>query len=286
VDRAFYVSSSRILVYMIGAIVFELRALNSSSLLLNHGQQLHGLCFKILEDFSPALSTHIHNHMSIKPFTLAELESPQQIPSRNNRLYITKGTVLHWRVTALQDEVLQAFLSLQPGHIFALGNLHLQIERVLINPEICAYTGLVDPTDMLADFFSCTLPFDLNIDFHSVTTFRSGTQDYPWPLPEFVFGSLADKWTAMSMPGNISAKQVRDTAADILPLRWQGKSCRITLSSNRSATGFVGQFTYSLAHLSSTDQQLIALLAAYAEFSGVGRWTAHGLGQVRIKRNS
>ena len=271
---------------MIGAIVFELRAVSSDSLPLNHGQQLHGLCFKILEDFSPALATHIHNHMSIKPFTSAEFEYPKQILSRNNRLYIQEGTLLRWRVTALQDDVLQAFLSLQQGHTLELGNLQLQIERILINPEDYACTGLVEPMDMLAEFFSYQPPSALTMDFHSVTTFRSGVQDYPWPLPEFVFGSLADKWTALSMPGEIYAKEIRDAATAILPLQWQGKSRRINLSQKRSATGFVGQFTYSLANLSPTDQQLIALLAAYAEFSGVGRWTAHGLGQVRIKGNS
>ncbi len=271
---------------MIGAIVFELRALNSDSLPLYHGQQLHGLCFKIIEDFSPALATHIHNQMSIKPFTSADFEYPKQILGRNNRLYVQEGTFLRWRVTALHDDVLQAFLSLQPGHRIDLGNLHLQIERILINPERCAYSGLIDPTDMLAEFFSYMPPSALTLDFHSVTTFRSGVQDYPWPLPEFVFGSLADKWTALSMPGDICAKQIRDTATAILPLQWQGKSRRINLSPKRSATGFMGQFTYSLAHLSPADQQLIALLAAYAEFSGVGRWTAHGLGQVRVKKAS
>lgn len=271
---------------MIGAIVFELRAENCDSLPRNHGQQLHGLCFKILEEFSPALATHIHNHMSIKPFTVAEFEYPKQILGRNNRLYIQEGTLLRWRVTALQDEVLQAFLKLQPGQMLTLGKLQLKVERLLMNPEICAYTGLIEPTDMLAEFFSYTPPLALTMDFHSITTFRSGVQDYPWPLPEFVFGSLADKWTALAMPGEISAKEIRAAATAILPLQWQGKSCRINLSPKRSATGFIGQFTYSLAELSPTDQQLIALLAAYAEFSGVGRWTAHGLGQVRINRES
>ena len=41
---------------MIGAIVFELKAVNSDSLPLHHGQQLHGLCFKIMEDFNNVMA--------------------------------------------------------------------------------------------------------------------------------------------------------------------------------------------------------------------------------------
>ena len=267
---------------MIGAIVYELKVLNSDSLPLYHGQQLHGLCFKLIKDYSPALSSFVHEQMSIKPFTSAEFTYQQKKSATNKRLYIEEGTLLKWRVTALTDEVLQAFLSIQPGYRISIGNLQLNVENVFINPELCAYSGLVDPADMLAECFSYAPPNSLTMDFRSVTTFKSGKYDFPWPLPGYVFGSLADKWEALGMPGDIAGKSLREEAAGILPLDWQGRSCKITLSPHRSARGFVGKFTYSFADLSDTSKSVMALLAAYAELAGVGRWTSHGLGQVRV----
>ena len=269
---------------MIGAIIFELRALNSDSLPVSHGQLLHGLCFKILEDYSPVLADEIHNEKSIKPFTSAEFEFPNQPGTKGNRFYIKEGTVLKWRVTALQDSVLQAFLNLRANHVFKIGKLQLVLERVIIDPEICAYSGLIDPEDMLAECFSYTPPSAISMDFCSVTSFRLGNNDFPWPLPEYVFGSLADKWIAFDMPGNIQPSKIREGAVSILPLKWNGKSRLIRLSPKRCATGFIGQFTYSFAELDDDEKALMSLLAAYAELSGVGRWTAHGLGQVRIIR--
>ncbi|SDO92883.1 CRISPR system precrRNA processing endoribonuclease RAMP protein Cas6 [Selenomonas ruminantium] len=267
---------------MIGAIVYELRALNTDSLPLYHGQQMHGLCFKILKDYSPVMADYIHNQMLIKPFTAAELAFYGKISATNNRLYIKEGQLLRWRVTALSDEVLQAFLSLQPGYKIYLGNLQLDVERVYADPELCEYSGVVEPTEMMAECFSCALPSSITMDFQSATTFRSGKNDFPWPLPEYVFGSLADKWAALRMPGDISRTLVAEAASAILPLSWQGKSCWIKLSPQRSARCFVGRFTYGVNNLSDTYKGILAVLAAYAEFAGVGRWTSHGLGQVRI----
>lgn len=267
---------------MIGAIVYELRAITSDSLPLYHGQQLHGLCFKILKDYSPALAAYVHDQMSIKPFTSAELAYQGKKGAADRRLHIGEGTLLRWRVTALCDEVLQAFLSLQPGYRFSLGNLQLEVQRICAAPELCAYSGIVEPTEMLAECFSCSPPVSITVDFQSVTTFRLGKNDFPWPLPEYVFGSLADKWETLKMPGDISRNLAAEAAAAVLPQEWQGKSCIINLAPRRSARGFVGRFTYGLANLSETDRGILALLAAYAEFAGVGRWTSHGLGQVRV----
>ena len=192
------------------------------------------------------------------------------------------GPLLRWRVTALSDEILQDFLSLQPGGRLSLGNLQLEVERVCADPELCDYSGIVEPSEMLAECFSCSLPASVTMEFQSATTFRSGEHDFPWPLPEYVFGSLADKWEALKMPGDISRNLAAEAATAILPLSWQGKSCRIQLTPKRSARGFVGRFTYGMNDLPDTYKGILAVLAAYAEFAGVGRWTTHGLGQVRI----
>ena len=267
---------------MIGALVYELRALNSNSLPQHHGQLLHGLCFKLMEKFSSSLATAVHDKMSIKPFTSAEFEFLRGNNIKNKRYYIHENDIIYWRVTALNDDVLQAFLSIKPGQVLSIGNLQLMVEKLLANPELRADTGIFAPEDMIAECFSLLPQSSITMNFCSPTTFRSGTMDFSWPLPEYVFGSLADKWEAMNMPGNINANRIKEAAAAILPGDWQGASKCIVLSPRRKALCFSGRFTYRLDNLSIVSQQTMLLLAAYAEISGVGRWTAHGLGQVRI----
>ena len=267
---------------MIGAIAYALRALNDDSLPQYHGQQLHGMCFRILEEFSAPLAVHVHDKMSVKPFTSSALEFPGHCVSKNNRRYVSADDVLYWRVTALTDDVLRAFLTVEPGKVLSLGKLQLRVEKRIADSERREDVGLTEPEDMAAECFSLPPPSSLTMNFQSVTTFRSGVNDFPWPLPEFVFGSIADKWAAMNMPGSIDDSLVRKEAKAVFPQDWHGESRKVFLSPKRGAIGFTGRFTYRFDALSDAAKRMMLLLATYAEFSGVGRWTAHGLGQVRI----
>lgn len=267
---------------MIGAIVYELKAMNSGSLLKYHGQKLHGICFSILREYSAELADRVHNNMSIKPFTSAELDIKGLKKSHGEYVYIQANTIIYWRVTALNDEVLNAFLSIESGKIIVLGDIKLRVERRLSRSDLNGLTEIFEPADLVKRYFSMPIPSFITMEFKSVTTFRSGVQDYPWPLPTMVFGSLADKWKVMKMPKNISPEVVREKAALILPHEWQGRSRKIFLASNRGTRGFVGRFSYRLDNLSDEDRKIMLLLAGYAEYAGVGRWNAHGLGQTRL----
>ena len=268
---------------MIGAIVYKLIALNNDSLPEFHGQQLHGLCFKLLEGFSEQLSALIHDQMSVKPFTSSLLEFGQGTVLRQKRQYIKAGAVVYWRVTALRDEALEAFLAVKRGQVLAIGNLQLQVEDVITDPALSSYAGIIEPEDMVAECFSLPPVKGITLDFRSVTSFRSGISYFPWPLPELVFGSLADKWEAMNMPGVIAAEAVRRESAAIIPGDWHGTSRKVFLAQKRGVKGFTGNFSYEINNLDEEIRQALLVLAAYAEFAGVGLWTAHGLGQVRMR---
>ena len=267
---------------MIGAIVYKLKVLNEDSIPRYHGQLLHGVCFNIFEKFSPSLSNYVHNEMTIKPFTSGDLERAGTNNTRQKRSRLKAGETVFWRVTALIDEILQAFLSVEPGYIISVGNLRFRVEEIIINQERYVRTGVIDPDDMVRECFSVFPKTNVTMNFNSVTTFKKGVIDVPCPFPDLVFGSLADKWQAMDMPLDISANWVRDKAREILPGDWQGMSRKIFLNPRRGANGFIGKFSYRLDNLSDEEKQVMMLLAAYAEFSGVGRWTGHGLGQVSI----
>lgn len=267
---------------MIGAIAYDMKALNNESIPVNHGQLLHGVCFNLLKDYSSELASYVHDKMSVKPFAIAELDFFDQRQEKNNRLYISAQTMVRWRVCALNDAVLKAFMSVQSGSILVIGRLRFEVVKILADPDLCRYTGLVEPECMLAECLSLPPVSKLTLNFRSVTTFRLDTSDFPWPLPEYVFGSLADKWNTMDMPGDISAAWVREEARKMLPLEWEGRSRRVYLSAKRGTRGFVGRFSYNMKALSDEAKRVMMMLASYGEFSGIGRWTPHGLGQVRI----
>ena len=106
--------------------------------------------------------------------------------------------------------------------------------------------------------------------------------NYPFPLAEFVFGSLADKWNQAGMPAAIDRAAVREAAQGVRLLEWQGESRKVYFSSDRGMLAFQGTFTYELKVLPVEMQQIFLLLAQFAEFSGVGRLTAQGFGAARV----
>jgi len=62
---------------------------------------------------------------------------------------------------------------------------------------------------------------------------------------------------------------------------WRGETRRLDMGGH-FVTGFIGKFTYRPVERSRDLQRMMGMLAEYAEFSGVGWQTTHGLGQVRV----
>ncbi len=56
---------------------------------------------------------------------------------------------------------------------------------------------------------------------------------------------------------------------------------RVTIKPRQEKLAFTGSFSYDLRHLPEEMRRRFLLLARFAEFSGVGRMTSQGFGQVR-----
>ncbi|MBR1805526.1 MAG: CRISPR-associated endoribonuclease Cas6, partial [Selenomonadaceae bacterium] len=76
---------------MIGAIVYELQAENSTCLPIINGRFMHAAFFKILNDVSPTFGTFVHNEFNLKPFTVSFLEPVEKIPSRGDLWIVRRG---------------------------------------------------------------------------------------------------------------------------------------------------------------------------------------------------
>lgn len=269
---------------MIGAVVYRLRAENSAWLPLTHGRFMHAAFFAALHELSPELSAYVHDHMNSKPFTVSELILPRQkIKKDANAWKIYPGTILHWRVTGLNEMMLQAMSAIPSGYGIQVGKLQLSVEKVLMGPSEHQEAGVLDEDELIAHCLEVPDIQEITFRFLSPVSFRYFEQDYPWPLPEYVFASLADKWNQNRMPFQLERDEIRQEAKNFLPGEWRGQSRRIFFTPSRGVLAFEGSFSYGLPQAMPLERrQMYLMLAQYAVFAGVGRMTAQGMGQTRI----
>lgn len=134
---------------MIGAIIHELRAENDGRLKFFNRRLMHAAFFNILNEFSLTLGSFVHNEMNIKPFTVSFLEPADKIPHVSERWQVRRDDKFLWRVTALNENILQAALSLHGGKIIQAGNLNLRLEKIICDENIRADSGVAAIDDFL-----------------------------------------------------------------------------------------------------------------------------------------
>ncbi|MFV0636966.1 CRISPR system precrRNA processing endoribonuclease RAMP protein Cas6 [Mitsuokella sp. WILCCON 0060] len=275
---------------MIGAIVYRLRAEGSARLPKFHGRLMHGLMFHLLQSYSDELASFIHDELDYKPFTVSllqenigqtyRLEKRGTGRQKEEAFYIKEGQSYFWRVTSLHDTLLQLLVALPQGAVLQVGDAPMRLEEVIVDGRY--HTGVVDENELVAGALSVSSLQRVAFRFSSPVAFRNYDRDYPLPLPDLVFGSLADKWSQMEMPLEIDRKAVREAALGISPLEWQGFSRRVYFGHDRGTLAFTGIFAYDMRELSEDMQRIALMLAQFAEFSGTGRLTAQGFGQTKI----
>lgn len=269
---------------MIGVVVYKLRALRTGSLPAFHGRQLHGALFKLIQSYSPDMSSYIHDKMNIKPFAISLLEKGDLSanPFREKQMMINENECFYWRVSGLDDDILRAELSLPRGTILHINSMEFLLEDVYADGS--HNSGVVDEEALLTSIFSQTSVREVTFHFPTLVTFRRDKVDYPVADPMLIFGSLVDKWLQAGMPGEVDRQMIRNLAQQFLvPKDWSGRTFRVSLGFKRGVIGFQGYFTFDISELHEEARKVFMLLAQFSEFAGVGRLTAQGLGQSRIK---
>ena len=172
---------------MIGAVVYRLRAEGAARVPLFHGRWLHGLFFKIMEEYSPELSAYVHEALNVKPFTVSLLKWRQGKDEGGYRA-VTRGESLSWRITALREDVLQAALHVRTGEVLQAGNLPLRVEEV--KADGTEDSGVVDEMELVGAALGAGRITELRLRFLSPVAFRRDDKDYPTPIPSSSFRRL------------------------------------------------------------------------------------------------
>ncbi|MEN9249509.1 MAG: CRISPR system precrRNA processing endoribonuclease RAMP protein Cas6 [Gloeomargarita sp. GXS_bins_116] len=149
------------------------------------------------------------------------------------------------------------------------------LKEVCMLPGTNPWVGSADYT-LLAKMAQ---PIDsLQLHFVSPTSFKlhDGQGIQPFPLPELVFGNLQRRWNAFA-PESL---QIAKVNWQILVSHFDLKTRRIYME-NTTEIGVVGRVRYVFHDREQS--RLASQLAHFAFFSGVGRKTSMGMGQVVLE---
>jgi CRISPR-associated endoribonuclease Cas6 len=94
---------------------------------------------------------------------------------------------------------------------------------------------------------------------------------------------LCERWNRLSDSLTFDSEQLKSIAQQyLIPIKWKGETRRVNLSSKAGVTGFVGSFTFDMKALPEEYRRIFIILVEFALFSGIGRLTGQGLGNIKV----
>jgi len=247
------------------------------------GRAAHALLLDVLGRADAGLAGRLHDDDGPKPFTVSSLLG--RFPGRSldpQESYVLRLTALERRVAGILLEAAAAGGPLAPGARLKLDHRPLRVEAATWDGAVQPWAGAAAYDAFAASHLAAAEPPDrqVTLQFTSPTAFRTQGRHMPLPLPDLVFGSLAERWNAFAPVA--FPVEVRRYAAECLAISRFDLSSRATPGKEGGLrVGGVGQITYATLNYDRYWMSLLHALAAFALFSGVGVSTALGMGQCR-----
>lgn len=253
------------------------------------GRAAHRLLLTSLGKVDTALADASHEESELRPFTTSTLRG--RFPEGKLDL----AGMYELRLTALNTAVAKGLLeaaamkdNLAAGSIVELDGILFRISGAAVNaPEHpdaqqSTYQDLSTQHLLAAQ----PAPQSIKLVFLSGTNFgangRLGTngRNFPYPLPELVFGNLLERWNAfapMAFPD-----ELRQYATQCLHISSFQLSSRKAVVAGGMQVGSVGHVAFRSHNYDRYWMSLIWTLAHYAFYAGVGAKTTMGMGQCRM----
>jgi CRISPR-associated endoribonuclease Cas6 len=250
-----------------------------------YGRAAQALCLSAIKQASSAeLSARLHSPNQIRPYTVSNL-----MPDTDDVRSQASDPTCFLRFTALNQEVSAAMLAaiaddgpLAVEQTLNLSGMHLQIIDVAINPDQHPWAG-VSTYEQIRDqvrLSSHHQPLPIRFEYYSPTHFKTTIpkSGSAVPLPHLVFGSLYSRWqryAGIEMPASLQDFILTSVKLEEFDLRTKeidtGRFPRI---------GSLGWCCYSTSDWRSPCWTALRMLAAFAQYAGVGKETAVGFGQA------
>jgi CRISPR-associated endoribonuclease Cas6 len=262
---------------MLTAIVMNLQPIAEARLPVSHGALAYASALELFLRLDPHLSRSLHDDSTRKPLTVSPLFGPVRL--ENGERVFSSDTIYPWRITGLTPTVSECLARLAP----TIGGVRLQeavftIGSVARLREEHSDAGQDGYEALLRRWAEQPLSRTVRFRFITPTTFRVGRWEQPFPLPRWVFGSLLRTWNAFaSEPFDLTVDELESR---VILSNWQGETRRVELGGSRTV-GCIGTFGYRIIDPSPELCRIMAALAEFAFYAGVGWQTTRGLGQVR-----
>ncbi|ELS04222.1 hypothetical protein Xen7305DRAFT_00039500 [Xenococcus sp. PCC 7305] len=214
---------------------------------------IHALFWQWIDNASSQLAKILHDSNNL-PLTIS------------NR--ILRDNCLEIRITLLTRELLSPLLlgmSQDLGQKIAIAKI-----PCLLKPQID-----LENTTSYKNIFNKTPENTISFRFYSPTSFKQNNCIQPFPLPELVFSNLLRRWNTFA------PKEYHFPKVD-----WQGMTAAYDLKTKAikkevTEIGSVGCVRYEFKN--DEQARIATILANFANFSGIGRKMALGMGRVQFK---
>lgn len=266
---------------ILGAFTLRLKVTADSSLPISHGRLLHAAFLDLVRQKDGVLSERLHDS-NVKGFSTGTLLFPDSRKAYG-KIIVKEGDYAYWNVTSIDAE-LSRFVNDNGLHgTVRIGRAVFEVTGMRAEGPMDVLPAFVGVHEIMDYAMILSRNDSMTFRFLTPTAFRYYDVDYPFPRPDFIFGSLAEKWNTFTEDVVLDVESIKQIAAQyLIPIQWNGESCRVNITEKKGVTGFVGTYTFSLRQLPVEHRQVMFTLALFAMYSGVGRLAAQGMGRVRL----
>jgi len=262
------------------ALVLTLVPPEPVTLPANQGRAAHALLLRWAAEADPAL---LHEGSQARPFTASSLlDAPH--PDRQGLVHLSPARPVALPFTSTHPalaQVLSAQAAAPPAQVI-LSDRPFDVVAVTTDPAGHPRAGRTSLEALSRRYRveARDLPDQVGLAFDSPTAFRRQGVNLLFPLPDLVWGSLAEAWNASS-PVPVNA-ELRDFAREHLAVsRFRLESRALSFPDNVQL-GCTGHCWYTFLDCDPYWMRQVHLLAAFAVYAGVGYRTTVGMGQVRV----
>lgn len=264
------------------SVVVRVRAPQEMTMPSHVGRAVHALLLHWIGLTRPDLAEQWHNAEGVKPFAVSNLVGGKRIDKFTRVLAPQHDG--WFRLVALNAEIaqtLQAVIDAPPADVDIDGNL-LEVVELITDPQKHEWAGQTDYETLSAGYLLARAAPSRRVALELITPtlFRQNGLETPLPTADLVFGSLCDKWNAYSTVQ--IAPQFREySRLGVMVTYFDLKSASVSHKNKVMLVGGVGSVTYTAVQYDRYWMSMLALLADFALYAGVGRHTTMGMGQAR-----
>lgn len=257
----------------IHSIVVNLGIANKEKIRSNLNRAIHAQVLDWLQTGNPEISALVHNSQR-SPLSISGLISDRQ--KLVTRVSIERSqNNIYFLVNFLQGSLVPIFLKgteHKQDNCISLGNNNFTLIGIDALP---ADHSKVRSTTYKELYEKNCDSSEIKLKLLSPTSFKQSGCIQPFPLPELVFSNLLRRWNTFA------PREYRFPKID-----WQGMTAAYDLKTKviKKEVTEIGSVGWVKYEFKDVEQARIAtILANYANFSGIGRKTALGMGQTQFK---